>query len=77
MTKVRVIPNKDAEYVVEVLREALADAEAGRVTGCMVVTISPGNITKGAWGGSLTFHEKLGVLEQMKHRMLAAAKDVT
>lgn len=74
MSALAVIPSPDREMVIQILRDALADAENGGVVACMVVTLAAAGVTRGAWGGTVSFHEKLGLLEQMKHRMLSACE---
>lgn len=72
---VKLLPNADRDMVVQILRDALADAEAGNIVACVVATMLPGGGVRGGWGGALSFHEKVGLLEQMKHQMLAVCED--
>jgi hypothetical protein len=73
MTFLRLEPTHSGD-VVGMLRRSLVDAEAGDVRSVVVATIRPDGTFTVGWQGPNTFFEKLGMLEQIKHEMMADAE---
>ena len=65
-----------AKAAVDLLREALADAEAGKVLGVIVISKE----TDGSWyhraSGSLSVREEIGSLEMLKYDRIQRTRDV-
>jgi 1,4-dihydroxy-2-naphthoyl-CoA synthase len=62
--------------VIDLLRDALADAEAGNVTGVIILTSE----TDGMWGhrssASLSIREEIGALEFYKHDRIVRTRTI-
>lgn len=62
--------------VVEILREALADAEAGKVSGVIIISEEVDDTWYHRASGTLSVREEIGALEIFKHDRIARTNEI-
>lgn len=69
-----VMPDKNRQRIVTMLRDVLADAESGKMRDCVILVEGDDGIMRVAWVGERTQAEKIGMMEIVKHLILTSCE---